>query len=173
MALIVICKNSAAVLLLVCVVAVVEMLRILVAYARCARKSAQVRELTKERIVLKIELSKIKSAQLELVKKSLLERKLIEAEKKMDQLKDDVLPALRVSLRNVFMYVRIVVYGVTSIYFFNSELVIVDSNMFFPFALWPDKLMSLPAWAIISISALAIRHILRTIVPIVSNEVIV
>jgi len=173
MALIVICKNSAAVLLLVCVVAVVEMLRILVAYARCARKSAQVRELTKERIVLKIELSKIKSAQLELVKKSLLERKLIEAEKKMDQLKDDELPALRVSLRNAFMYVRIVIYGLTSIYFFNSELIIVDSNMFFPFVLWTDKLMSLPAWAVVSISALATRHILRTIIPLVSNEVIV
>ena len=173
MALLEVAQNSLVAVALAAVAALVELLRVLVAYALCARKSAQVRALAKEKIVLQFELSKIKSAQLELVKKSKLERALIETEKKIDNLKDDVLPALRVHLRRVFLYIRGVVYCLVSLACFNLDIVIVDSNMFFPFAIWPNKLMNLPAWALVAISALTTRHILRTLIPLISSEVIV
>jgi len=173
MALLVIPQNSLALAALVALVALVELMRVVVAYVKCASKSSQSRELHKEKIVLQIELSKIKSAQLEHVKKSKLERALIDVEKKMSKINDDVLPALRVSLRKIFFYVRAVVYSLASLACFNIDMIIVDSNMFFPFAIWPDKLMNLPAWAVVAITALASRQFLRAVAPLLSAETIV
>lgn len=175
MALIVIPSNSLATLIIAGIVAFIELLRIVVAYSICARKSAEVRLITKERIELKMQLATIKSAQLELVKKSLIERKIIEADKKMESFKEDVLPALQRKLKGAFFYVRLAVYGLLSILCHNMDLVVVDSNTFFPFIAWPfaHKLINLPAWGVIIISSLAARHVLRTVVAMVSSEVIV
>lgn len=173
MGLLVLPQNSLSALACCLVAVVLELLRIVVAYLLCARQSTQVREFAREKIRLKVELSQIKSAQLELVKKSKLERRLIEAEKKMDNLKDDVLPALRQNMRRAFFYIRLVVYGLVSVACFNMDMLVVDSNMFFPFAVFPDRLINMPAWAILVITALATRHTLRTVIPLVSVEVIV
>jgi len=175
MALLVVPQNSLALLACVGLAFILELLRVVVAYAYCARKSNEVRLLAREKIGLRYELAQIKSAQLELVKKSKLERRLIETERKMDNVKDDVLPSLQRKLRSVFWYIRIVSYIVLSVACFNLDLVVVDANMFFPFATWPfvDKLFSLPAWAVLPIAGLCSRHVLRTLLSVTSNVVVV
>lgn len=175
MALIVISQNSSALLFCMGVAVLTELLRVLVAYMLGSRKTAEVRKLAKEKLTLKLELSKIKSAQMELVKKSKLERRLIETERNMEKFKEDVLPQLARSLKAAFRIVRLVVYGLLSLACFNIDLVVVDSNLFFPFVPWPFAfpLINLPAWAIIIITSLASRHLIRTLLPFISSEIVV
>lgn len=175
MALLVIAQNSAATLFCVALAFFVELLRVAVAYILGSRKTAQVRQLTKEKLALKLELGKIKSVQAELVKKSKLERKLIATERSIETLKEDVLPQLQRSVKSAFRIIRIVVYGAISLACFNIDLVVVDSNLFFPFVPWPFAfpLINLPAWGVIIITSLASRHLIRTVLPLLSSETIV
>ena len=84
---------------------VFETLRMIIAYM-LARPSSEAMKLEADKLEAQLEVTKIKSVQLEFVKHSLLTRKVISIEKKIEQLQALYYPRLLL-VRKIFRIVRV------------------------------------------------------------------
>ncbi|KAJ1426463.1 hypothetical protein B484DRAFT_419944 [Ochromonadaceae sp. CCMP2298] len=146
-----------------------ETLRILIAYL-IARPSPQMAKLDIDKREAQVEVAKIKSVQLEFVKHSLLQRKVISIEKKMELLQLQYNPRLQ-AVRKVFRVLRIVVYIAVGVLLSSRTLILVN-----PMVLWPlswftsAETVSLPAWFLMFALGGTVRHVLRTVLPLVFSS---
>lgn len=94
-------------LLGICIIipAIVEFLRIFIAFLLAAPPS-KIRQLEKDKLELQLELASIKSVQLELVRHSKLERKVIKIDKELETLKGSQQPKAD-SSRKILRVVRV------------------------------------------------------------------
>ena len=151
-------------------------------------------QLETDKYIAQSELAKIKSVQLEFVKHSLLSRKVISIEKKIENIQALYSPRL-LSVRKIFRIIRVIKYNVTNdnevqiallqlcvyiydkqvvaysgigFYFGNRSIVLISPQLLWPIS-WFTSHMTISPYAlfILFIFGGTFRHILRTVLPLV------
>ena len=147
---------------------VLEVTRLLLGYILGREKGRE--KFIEQRLIVLADLATIKSEQLEFVKKTKLERKQIAIEKEMEKLKSDYNENAP-QWKRIFRIIRFIVYSVTALYFTSTPLVMVDKALFWPLAPFSSSCsIVLSVWSIIPLASFGIRHFLRVVAPLVTNE---
>ena len=147
---------------------VTEFVRILIGFA--SGRKVEVNRLKKESCVIQADLSDIKSEQLEFVKKTKLERRKIEVDKKIEKAEADYSDLVR-QWRRVFRFARGLVYILAAIYFTQEPVVMLDGVLLWPYTIFNSTCsVALSAWTILPICGFAIRYFYRAIVPLISSK---
>lgn len=122
------------------------------------------RKLEKERLEVSAELASIKSIQLELVRNSKLERKIIQIDKELDTLKADATPKGALT-KKIFRALRLVMIVGLGVYMGLEPVVQMSPQVLWPLSFLGGKesTMAIQPWFVILVSSAAGRHVLRTL----------
>eukprot|EP01039_Chlorochromonas_danica_P000699 gene699-757_t len=147
--------------------ALFEFIRIILGYL-LGGPSKKVAQLEAEKLLLLIEQRKIKSVQLELVKHSKLERKIIKIDKEIEKINSENGPKVT-KTRKILRYLRAVFYLIACIYFSTVSVLLISPEVFWPFS-WisSEKVVSVHAWFLVLVAGAACRHLFRTLLPLVA-----
>lgn len=126
---------------------------------------SQSAKLEKEKIRIQMELSQIKSIQLELVRHSKLERNLIKIDKELEKLKANQIPKEK-QMKFHFQIARILLFVVAGFYFSSSSVVLMSPKAFWPFG-WifftSNETITVHPVFLLLLASAASRHCLRTV----------
>uniref|UniRef100_A0A7S3HTN5 Tail-anchored protein insertion receptor WRB n=1 Tax=Spumella elongata TaxID=89044 RepID=A0A7S3HTN5_9STRA len=146
-----------------------EVLRMIIAYV-LARPSSKVIQLESDKYDAMAELGKIRSVQLELVKHSKLTRKVIAIEKDIEKLQAQYFPRL-LKVRKVFRVLRFVTYIALGVYFGARPVLQINPLILWPLSWFTSlEVISIYPWFVLFVMGGMIRHILRSVLPIVFSS---
>lgn len=149
-----------------------EFFRIMIGYF-FGGQSSQYTKLEDEKLKIQLELSTIKSIQLELVRHSKLERKLIKLDKELETLKASQGPKEK-KIKSMANILRAIVYLIAAIYFSTQPVALISPKVFWPVSWFVSSAESatipIHAWFMIVVGAFASRHVLRSVIPLFANN---
>ena len=149
-------------------VAAAEFVRILLGFA--LGRKGEVNRLIRESCIIQADLSDIKSEQLEFVKKTKLERKKIEVDKKIEKAESDHSNLVN-KWRRIYRFVRGFLYALAAVYFTHEPLLMVDGVLLWPYTIFNSTCsVALSAWSFLPICGFAIRYVFRAIIPMISGK---
>mmetsp|Transcript_11847 Transcript_11847/g.11496 ORF Transcript_11847/g.11496 Transcript_11847/m.11496 type:complete len:172 (+) Transcript_11847:138-653(+) len=143
-----------------------EFIRIFIAFF-LSKPSDELRQLKIQKGETALEVVSIKSVNLEFVRHSLLTRKVIKIEKRIETIEMDHAPKV-LAIKKNFRIFRVIFYIACGLYLYQRSVVMINPQVAWPLS-WFTKsdLVSVSPLSIIFMSGLAIRYILRTTLPIV------
>ncbi len=146
---------------------VFEILRIFISLLFAGERGLQI--FTEQRLNVLADIATIKSEQLEFVKKTKLERRLIAVEKDIEKCKLSYAAAAP-RWKRAFRIVRLVVYLTAMIHFTMDPLVLVDAALFWPLLPFTSTCsIALSAWTVLPITGFAARHFLRALLALLTT----
>lgn len=159
--------NTELLITVVAFTGVFEFLRIIIAYL-LASPSSEIGKLEAKLLETQLDVSKIKSVQLEFVKHSKLSRELIKLEKQIETIKDKDAPKAK-QVAYIFQMIRIAAYVGAGVYFFNdAPAVVICPKVFWPLSWFmPSDEVSVSSIVMFFVFGSAFRHLFRTMLPLI------